>query len=542
MTTKDEIIVVLGATGQQGGATAKHLVQDGWRVRAIVRDAASPKARALAAAGIELAGDLNDRASLDAALRGAHGVFSVQPSAGQPQYGVTVGGRGPARARASRTRPRPRGVKHLVYTSGRRRGARRGRPAPRKQVADRGAHPRHRPPRHRSCARPRSWRTSCSPASRSRRARSCTSIGPERPIPLIAADDIGAFAALAFRDPDAYAGTVLALVGDQLTGHRAGRGHEPGREARHPLCAVPARDPPPEPRAGAGRRVRQRPVHHEGRHPRAPPAAPGPARPSSAWLEKEGKAQARRRAPRVDARERARRCPARGGHQPRVLRDPESVYPGAAWRSSRPGPLPVASVLWASAPHAFALTVVCRGTFRLAPVESGARDRAGPAQRRGHPLERRPLAQPLRAQRSRAVQAAADVILVGNALRRAASRRGRWSCGSRSGRSTSRSRPSASDPSRRRGSSGGARVVRVPLRWERARAARRRATPWACASTGRTVTAPPPSPTCSRSGSTSIAGGSTCRRWARPHRALVARAPRAARPARRELGRRQVDG
>ncbi|MFT3772890.1 MAG: DUF2169 domain-containing protein [Minicystis sp.] len=34
------------------------------------------------------------------------------------------------------------------------------------------------------------------------------------------------------------------------------------------------------------------------------------------------------------------------------------------------GRLPVASVLWRTGPHAFALTVVCRATFSLAPVES----------------------------------------------------------------------------------------------------------------------------------------------------------------------------
>jgi uncharacterized protein YbjT (DUF2867 family) len=48
-------------------------------VRALVRDDTTPAAAALAAAGAELVlGDLNDRASCDAAVRGAHGAYSVQ--------------------------------------------------------------------------------------------------------------------------------------------------------------------------------------------------------------------------------------------------------------------------------------------------------------------------------------------------------------------------------------------------------------------------------------------------------------------------------
>ena len=37
-------IVVLGATGQQGGATARHLLANGAAVRILVRDPAKPAA------------------------------------------------------------------------------------------------------------------------------------------------------------------------------------------------------------------------------------------------------------------------------------------------------------------------------------------------------------------------------------------------------------------------------------------------------------------------------------------------------------------
>jgi uncharacterized protein YbjT (DUF2867 family) len=72
-------VLVLGATGNQGGSTARHLLRAGWAVHAFVRDPAKPGARALAAMGATIVhGDLDDAASLRTAMRGAYGVFSVQ--------------------------------------------------------------------------------------------------------------------------------------------------------------------------------------------------------------------------------------------------------------------------------------------------------------------------------------------------------------------------------------------------------------------------------------------------------------------------------
>ncbi len=50
MDTQDKTIVVTGATRNQGGATARYLLADGWHVRALVRDDTTPAAAALAAA------------------------------------------------------------------------------------------------------------------------------------------------------------------------------------------------------------------------------------------------------------------------------------------------------------------------------------------------------------------------------------------------------------------------------------------------------------------------------------------------------------
>ena len=79
-TNAEQLILVIGATGNQGGAVARHLLQRGkFKVRALVRDENKPTAQALQQAGAELVkGDLNDRASLDRAFQGVYGVFSVQ--------------------------------------------------------------------------------------------------------------------------------------------------------------------------------------------------------------------------------------------------------------------------------------------------------------------------------------------------------------------------------------------------------------------------------------------------------------------------------
>ncbi|MFE1382626.1 NmrA/HSCARG family protein [Streptomyces sp. NPDC058740] len=71
-------VAVTGATGAQGGATARALLAAGHHVRALTRDPAAPTAEALRALGAELCrADFDDRASLDAALAGADALFAV---------------------------------------------------------------------------------------------------------------------------------------------------------------------------------------------------------------------------------------------------------------------------------------------------------------------------------------------------------------------------------------------------------------------------------------------------------------------------------
>jgi uncharacterized protein YbjT (DUF2867 family) len=78
MTDREGPVLVIGATGQQGNATVHALLERGWTVNALVRDAGKPGAQSLRAAGARLVtGDLDDPGSLRAAMSAAHRVFLV---------------------------------------------------------------------------------------------------------------------------------------------------------------------------------------------------------------------------------------------------------------------------------------------------------------------------------------------------------------------------------------------------------------------------------------------------------------------------------
>jgi uncharacterized protein YbjT (DUF2867 family) len=76
-----KIIAVAGATGAQGGGLVRSILADPqgeFAVRAITRDPQSDKARALAAAGAEVvAADLADPAAVARAFAGAYGAYCV---------------------------------------------------------------------------------------------------------------------------------------------------------------------------------------------------------------------------------------------------------------------------------------------------------------------------------------------------------------------------------------------------------------------------------------------------------------------------------
>ena len=210
----DRIIAVTGATGQQGGAVARKLLADGWKVKGLTRDPNKPAARELAKLGAEiLPGDMESRPQLDAAFRGAHGVFSVQnfwlPNVGyegEVQQGKNV-------ADAAKAA----GVRHLVFSS--------------VGAAHRGAGQRHFDSKwvieqyiHKvgvpyTILRPSAFMENYN-WSRAQILNGVfvgRGLRPEKGVQTIAVEDIAAFVSMAFADPKQFLGRTIELSGDEQT-------------------------------------------------------------------------------------------------------------------------------------------------------------------------------------------------------------------------------------------------------------------------------------------------------------------------------------
>jgi uncharacterized protein YbjT (DUF2867 family) len=111
-SNRGRVILVTGATGKQGGATARHLLDRGYAVRALTRDPGSESAGELKRIGAEVVqGDLDDRGSVERALGGVYGVYSVQ------NFWETGFEREVEQGIALADAARQAGVQHFVYSS-----------------------------------------------------------------------------------------------------------------------------------------------------------------------------------------------------------------------------------------------------------------------------------------------------------------------------------------------------------------------------------------------------------------------------------------
>ncbi|MFI7005361.1 NmrA/HSCARG family protein [Streptomyces sp. NPDC050145] len=203
----------MGATGNQGGATARALLARGFDVRALVRDPDKREARDLAERGAKLVpGDMNDVASLRRAMTGVHGVFSVQALAYEPATLAEEVRQGKAVADAAEAA----GVGHFVYSSV--GGAERGTGIDHfetKAEIERHIQALGLPA---TVLRPVFFMNNLLHYADAAGERVMSlPVRPDKPMQLIAADDIGFFAAAAFDDPQSYLGRQIELAGDELT-------------------------------------------------------------------------------------------------------------------------------------------------------------------------------------------------------------------------------------------------------------------------------------------------------------------------------------
>jgi uncharacterized protein YbjT (DUF2867 family) len=208
----DRLILVTGATGKQGGAVLRHLQQRGFPVRVLARDPDKPSVRALIGHGTEVVqGDLNDAASLARAMDGVYGVYSVQTSrqAGGEDTEVRQGIQIVEEARRAR-------VSHLVYSSVGSADQKTGIPhfetkfKIEEQIRTAGV--------PYTIFRPvffmENWLFMRQGIEQGRLA---LPLKPETRLQMIAVDDIGAFAAMAFEHVGHWQGRAFELAGDELS-------------------------------------------------------------------------------------------------------------------------------------------------------------------------------------------------------------------------------------------------------------------------------------------------------------------------------------
>jgi uncharacterized protein YbjT (DUF2867 family) len=207
-------ILITGGTGQQGGATIRALRQSGreWAIRALVRDPASVRARRLTAEGVEVVrGDLNDDATVRAALADVYGVFSVQsPQEGGPDAEERQG-------KLLASAAADAGVRHFVYTSA--GGAERHSGIPHFESKWRVEQHIRRLGLPATILRPAAFMDNFLVFSFRTIMLSMwkTFMPADRAMQLVAVKDIGRFAARAFNHPDCCIGQSLELAGDSVT-------------------------------------------------------------------------------------------------------------------------------------------------------------------------------------------------------------------------------------------------------------------------------------------------------------------------------------
>jgi uncharacterized protein YbjT (DUF2867 family) len=236
-------IAVFGATGRQGGAVVDALLDHKARVRALVRDPHSDRARALAARGVELAAvRADDPASLAPALTAVEGFSFMTPEANSLEEVETEIRIGTALVDAAVEA----GVPHVVFNS--------------VFGADRESGVPHHDSKHsieeylrksgpratmvRATAFMENFTSVMAPSLEHGEIVLRMPLPEDVPLKMISVRDIGRVAAALLLDLAQAPGGAVELVGDELTGPRiaATFGARAGLPARYeavPLSVLP---------------------------------------------------------------------------------------------------------------------------------------------------------------------------------------------------------------------------------------------------------------------------------------------------------------
>jgi uncharacterized protein YbjT (DUF2867 family) len=206
---EERLIVVAGSTGKQGGAVARSLLDRGFQVRALTRNPQKPEAQALAEQGAEVVQcDMEDRSDMERALEGAYGIFSVQ------NFWETGYDREVQQGKTVADGAKAAGVEHFVYSSVGSAHRQTGIPhfESKWEIEE---HVRQVGLPY-TIFRPtffmQNWEWTREMILGGTLAQP---FDPDKPFQQVAVEDIGAFAAIAFENPDRWIGREVDLAGDE---------------------------------------------------------------------------------------------------------------------------------------------------------------------------------------------------------------------------------------------------------------------------------------------------------------------------------------
>ncbi len=227
MNNSESLILVTGATGKQGGGVARELLAHSHRVRIMTRNPDAPAAKVLVKAGAEaVKGDMGDIASVEAAMRGVSGVFSMQPIDGSGDESEK------RHASALLKSALKIGVRHFVHTSVAATSRRTQFPRwgtgywSEKYWNDKWdieESVRNSALASWTVLRPAMVMANFTPPTVRfmfpflQAGEIVTALKPETHLDLAAEEDIGAFARAAFESPTKFHGKSIDLAGDSLT-------------------------------------------------------------------------------------------------------------------------------------------------------------------------------------------------------------------------------------------------------------------------------------------------------------------------------------
>ncbi|MEO8666377.1 MAG: NmrA/HSCARG family protein [Ignavibacteria bacterium] len=214
MDKTGKVILVTGATGQQGGASARSLLKDGWKIRALVRDENKPASQEIKKLGAELVvGDMFDAASVEKALTGVYGVFNVQNFWEHGYEGELK------QAKIVIEAAKKADVKHFVLSSV--GGADRNTKIPHFDVKFDAEQYMKSQGLPYTILRPvffmENFNTWFKPIESDGKTVLNMALRKDTKLQIIATDDIGAIVAIVFDDPDKYIGKEIEIAGDELT-------------------------------------------------------------------------------------------------------------------------------------------------------------------------------------------------------------------------------------------------------------------------------------------------------------------------------------